>query len=403
MRATLSGLEHLLHRHRFALLWAGFAAVCLIAFVKNWGYHLAADTPSYAVGDLLLNYAGGMARRGLLGQIAIFLSQVFGGLPWIWAWALGCALTGALFMFCLRLFRRLPDDPIFVPLILAPWGLLFYAYDEGAALRKELLAYLALVLILQAMGAQNARRALVWVVVGSVVFLTALFAHETIVLTGPVQALAVMLVAQKWPRLRRPLGGVVAVVAIAAAGIVVSLALLPKPDVDAICAATQAGCHSSAKWLGQSIEDNIRFTLENRGARDVAIFGALALLCAIPLLGFRAVCLSRRALILGVAIAVGFILPLFVIAADWGRWVQMALYPLCLVALAGLPGGFVQYHRILPAWAAVVYVASWNLMHAHSGVGVRALLMLPALFGIVLATRLYRKWQGQRHGGKAPN
>jgi len=402
MQIYISGVERLLHRHSFALLWAGFVAVCVIALIKNLGYHLAADTPSYAVGDLLLNYAGGMARRGLLGQIAISLSHAFGGLPWVWAWALGCGLTGILFAFSIRLFRRLPDDAMFVPLILAPWGLLFYAYDEGAALRKEMLAYLAIVLILQAMGAQNARRALIWVMAGSSVFLTALFAHETVVFTAPApapapaQVLAVVLVAQKWPGLRPRLCVVVAGVGLCAASIVVSLALLPNPDVEAICAATRAGCYSAAKWLGQSTMDNIHYTLETQSAGDVAMFGGLAPLCALPLLGVRAIGLSRRQQVLVLAIVVAFVAPLFVLAADWGRWVQMALYPLCLVALAGVPDGFVQYRRILPAWAAVLYVSSWNLMHAHSGLGVRALLMLPALGGIVLATRLYDKWRDSR-------
>lgn len=393
MQSHILTLEHLLHRHRFALLWVGFVAVCAIAFVENWGKHLAGTSPSYAVGDLLLNYEGGMARRGLFGQVAIVGSRVFGGLPWIWAWALGCALTGVLFAFCIRLFRRLPDDPVFVPLILAPWALLFYAHDPGASLRKEMLAYLALVLTLQALGAQNARRALLWLVSGAVVFLTALFAHETVVLTGPVQVMAVMLIAQRWPELRRRLIAVVAVVAPFAAAIVVSLALLPDPDIEAICAATRVGCYSAAEWLGKSTLDNISYTLRVRDWLDVLVYSGLAVLCALPLLGFRAIGLSRRQQILGVAIAVGFIAPLFVLAADWGRWIHMAVFPLCLVALAGVPDGFVQYRRILPVWAAVLYVASWNLMHADLDFAVRALFMLPALGGIVLATRLFGKRQ----------
>ena len=391
VQTCISGVERLLHCHRFRLLWVGFATACSLTLVQNWGIHLDGARPTYAVGDLLLNYAGGPSRRGVLGAVAISLSQVFGGEPWIWAWTLGCGLTGLLVTFCIRMFRRLPDDPRFMPLILAPWGLLFFAYDTGAALRKELLAYLALMLILQAMGARRALTALVWVLIGSAVFLAGLFAHEAVVLTAPAQVLAMMLVSRKWPELRRALMAVVVVAAIAAVAIVVSLALLPAPDIVAICAAAQVGCFPAAEWLGRSTIDNISFTLMLRGWLDVLVICGVGGLCVVPLLGFHADNLTRGQQIVALGVAVGFVVPLFVLATDWGRWVQMAFFPLCLVALAAVPDGFMRYRRVLPVWAAVLYVASWNLMHTNFPVGFWAVLILPALGGVVWGVAMVSK------------
>ena len=290
-----------------------------------------------------------------------------------------------IFGLCIRFYRSLPGDIAHLPLVLAPWGLLFYVYDEGAALRKELLGYLALILILQALRSGSPGRALAWVSGGSLVFLAALFAHEAVLLTAPAQVAALALVARRWPGLAWVLPGMGAIVAAASLAIAVWLYRLPAPDIAAIQRAAQMSGLGPFVWLERDLAQNLAFVRGLAAWPALVWLGAIWALCALPLLGFRRMALTPAWTVAVPVLIMVLVLPLFVIAADWGRWVHMAVFPASLILMAAQQGGLVTYRRVLPPVLVLVYLGSWSMMHVHWVPGIRGFAIWPAVAVIWLA------------------
>jgi len=222
-------------------------------------------------------------------------------------------------------------------------------------------------------------------------FLVGLFAHESLLFMAPAQVLAVLLVAVRWTRLRVLLYWLTGSTAVAAIVICGFLLSLPQPDIAMMCAAVQTDCSGPAAWLEQTLDGNIAHVFRERSISHVFVHLGLLVLSAVPLLGMRVEGMSRTQHALVFVLCLVFALPLFVVASDWGRWIQMIIFPISLIAVAGIPAGYVQYRRILPSILAVVYVASWSLMHKYYGIDLRAVLILPVTFGFVTIAYMWNR------------
>ncbi len=380
MRQAAARIERALLRHRDALLLVGWAAAVLLLL----GRSLTGAVPPYALQDILINYAGGLVRRGLLGAAAVGLSERIGGEPWAWGWGLAALLSLALFLLAIRIFRRLPGDPALLPLALAPGGLLFFAYDPDGGLRKEFLGYLALVLVLQAPLARSPRAARAWAAAGAAAFLPAVAAHEANLFLLPALLLGLRLAAEAHPGLRAGLAAVAVAAAISSVVLAAYLVRLPSPNPAAICAAARvAECGGPFGWLARSTGDGVAYVLGRRDLVDLPVYGVYAALACLPLLSVR---FAARRGGLGQALVLvpcAAVLPLFLLGYDWGRWIQMAVLPASLLLAAAAAAGLGGPRRLLPPWAAVLYLASWSLPHAIAGLHLRAVFLLAALAALV--------------------
>ena len=389
--AAFGYVEHLFHRHRFNLLWLGFlvAAGVLLYRALIW------DSTSYALQDILINNADGMVRRGIGGEAVRTLQGVFGGSFRFWAFALLSAVAGGLFAASLRLYRRLPDDPMYLPLILAPWGLLFYAYDPDGSFRKEVAGYLAIALILQ--GALAVRRLAMWIWVGAgiAVFWGALFVHEANLFLWPTLAMALWLIARVRPKAEPALLGVALLAGAAGAAAVWYLINLPSPDPAVICAAVaQQPCSGPFGWLNAGMEAGYAYVVQRRDWDEAVYYAVMAALGVVPFFAVRLARGGWRLTALAVAIPFAAVLPLFFIAYDWGRWIQMALFPLSLVFVTAVALGLARYRRLLPPWLAVPYIASFSLPHAGGSIRLEAAYSLGALLALVAAERVLGRFPG---------
>ena len=393
MSKFFQSLEALLFRHRVLIMWTGYAIAVLVLLQRYSAAFAPGGKPTYAYGDMLINYADGLARRGLTGEAAITLSQWLSGPPWVWAWALTAAAAGLFFLLAIRLVRRLSDDPKALPLVISLWGLMFFAYNIRSTFRKEIFGYLALALILQSAIANSRGAARAWAAAGTVTFVASVFAHEATVFLLPALMLAFLLAARRRPSDRMWFAFCAAasmLLGIAAFGI---LAMQPPRNAELICEAAQISCSSFRSqpfaWLARDAGDAIAYVIDRRSWIDLPIYAALALIAALPLLGFRIPGASRSWHWAAILIPAACMTPLFVIAIDWGRWIQMMVLPLSLVGIAALIAGLAQYSRLLPHWAAIGYSAIWSMSHIHTGYTPIALLLLSA-FGIIAAVSWLR-------------
>ena len=401
-RRYFQALEATLFRHRAAILWTGYFIAAFALLLRFSTTFAPGGRPTFAYGDMLINYAGGLARRGLTGEAAVALSQWVGGPPWFWAWALIAAAAGLFFILAMRLVRRLSNDPKILPLVLALWSLMFFSYNYRSSFRKELFGYLALVLVLQGLIAGSRGAARAWAAAGAASFLVGMFAYEPIIFLLPALMIAFILAARRTPEDRiwfASCATASAVLGMAALGV---LAMQPPPDAALICEAAQISCSSIPNqpfaWLGRNLGDAAAYVIDRRNWIDLPVYAVIAMLAALPLLGLRTMGASRNWHRTAMIVHAICMIPMFVIAIDWGRWIQMMVLPLSLIGIASLIAGLAEYRRVLPHWASVAYVAVWSVSHIHIGYTPIALCMLSALGMAIAASWI---WERSSARGKA--
>ena len=145
MRRAASAIQYACD---FYLARAYYGVVCfvlavVVMFTGQYGRRLSADWEQWTIGEWLINYASGFVRRGLSGELLLFVSR-HSGLP------ANLVVFGALFLlaatFCILFALLLRNKQItfwYLFLCLSPASLLFTFYNRAAIGRKELLVFVA--------------------------------------------------------------------------------------------------------------------------------------------------------------------------------------------------------------------------------------------------------------------
>jgi hypothetical protein len=384
---AFASVEGLLYRHRNALLWALYLVACASLFR---GIAQEERYP-YPIREMLLNYADGIVRRGLSGEVILWAQRTFGGEVVHWAYGISCLMAGALFAMSIGLYRRLPADPVQLPLILAPWGLAFFAYDSIGSFRKEILGYVAILLIVRACFAASARTAMNWMIFGALFYVVVLYVHEGVATMAPALLMACGLLVWQFPDLKRFVVGLVILCGLLTLVTLLLLALLPQRDPALLCAAVaDPVCKDPFAWVGRSFADGVSYTIARRDRVDLPFYAVFAALAVLPLRGIEVHGWSRRMHWLALSASVMCMVPVFLSAYDWGRWIQMIVLPLSLVGLAAVALGKAQCVRILPAWAVLVYIGTLGLSHATYTYLTTPMKIWPLLMVVVVVHRLVR-------------
>lgn len=172
---------------------AGVALVTLTFALLN-----ARVAHPWIIGEWLINYTGGFLRRGLLGQL-LLLANHLTRLPLVGlAAALQLLLYTAFYLSVLPLLRDIRWSLPLLALLLSPATLAFTVLDPPTSVRKEILLFLALSLLVNAVLFLRPRPwhlALALSIVTPVLLLT----HEALLAFLPYLFLPLLLAA---PRLR---------------------------------------------------------------------------------------------------------------------------------------------------------------------------------------------------------
>lgn len=359
--SVFSHIEQALWRHRTAILACGVA----LTIVRLWWYYSPLpEQARYPVREMLVNSSGGFVRRGISGDIILTLSNTFGGATTAWATAILCILGAVLFATSLAIFRALPDDTSLTPMVLAPWGLLFMAYDADVLIRKEAFGFLALSMLLIGALCPRPKPALIWLGVSCATMPLAILFHEAnAALVGP------MLIASWLFTRSHPAQNHIARWAIAfgiAASVLASAAVMRNMTTtpEAMCAAiNDPQCHAPFSYFNDQLSDGFGFVLSQISPTDLIVAAGMMCAAALPFAGIRGKTIRPFGLIaLGVAIILP-VVPLFVVAADYGRWIVMIMFPASLLTTAALSLGHITYRQIAPSWVVVLYCGTWSIYH----------------------------------------
>ena len=316
----------------FGLIW-----VLALAFMVR---HVNAQN-GLVLGDWIIDYRQGFVRRGLIGAMLSPLADLAN----VAAWKLVPVVVMALWAVFLWRFAQLlagRDKPFwYVLMLLSPAGVAFGIYQIGDVGRKELLHFALLAQFVWLLDRRRLNTA--WTVALAALAFAAGLSHEIMVFYA-----VYFLIAAHWSRQGRTAWLAAGAMVAAFMASVAMVALFARPfDGKAFCASLsfQEGalaslCKGTILWPLQTLSASIDDTL-----LAISYFHYTPSYLAALLLTFLPMTLwmqrygarEFRQALWPIAAAALATLPLFLIAVDWGRFIQIHVVSSALVLVLRLP------------------------------------------------------------------
>jgi hypothetical protein len=358
------------------------AALVLTAILDT--LHHLYTSPSYAIGDWLINYSGGFVRRGLPGAFILPTSHLF-HIPPAWMAAIvPVAIYVAFLSGVYRLAAPLRRDVLWYAMLFSPAALPFMILNPLNAVRKDVLVMAALtaVILLMLRGLSGATISLVIALFFAIMVLS----HDALYCCFPYFFAAAALQRNSLKDAARVTAGPFAL-----AAVLIDIATrYPGDDSVAIAVCNSVGgrwisiddtndlCSGAIKHLGWTFQKARQQELEN--LHYWPLYALLAVLSFAPFVAMLIVLWKRGGLRFQVkviawtaALSAVSSLPLFYLTTDWGRWIHMQVICLMLVILmaerlapapqpeiAGMTKSRTPRQPVL-AFVAFVYCISWTL------------------------------------------
>jgi hypothetical protein len=300
-------------------------------------------------GDWLINSHLEHVRRGLLGSWILMTADVLHANPLYVLAALQATILVILIACMAFVLQALAERREFYLLITSPgFFLIFWAADPQGALRKELLVYCALALALT----YPLYRSRFTIALATVLFVVGCVGHEANVLFLPLFAAVLFLISTdaQDQRFIRACG------LIAAIGATISLAyglyFARVEDISTICrpltdrGMPESMCKGAIRWLDRNTAYGIsRVVAKFEQPARVLIFPIMYAMALAPLFYFAWLTARTRQIFLIYGLSVLPFLPLYVIATDWGRWMNWHITSAIFLILAMALTGRLQFAR----------------------------------------------------------
>ena len=307
----------------------------------------------WQVGDWLIDYSGGMVRRGLSGEFFFTLAPD-GATAITFVVVMQVALAATVYVLAAVLYLRTDRGPVWMMLVLSPAFLLFPALDATGNTRKEWLVLVALAIA--ALAIRSARPALgLWLALP--LFTVGVLVHEALIVLLPAFAYLAF-VSLPRERARVLLGAYLIPVVIS-----VGIALL-RPG------SSELAAEICANWRARGIEDcggalaaigmpatEMVDKLVNESFPGYWAYLLPAALAALPFFALR---FFPRERLIGLLV-VAAVAPLFILGWDYGRWVFLIVAQLSFIALA-LPER--SRPMRVPLYGALAFILLWGFNHA---------------------------------------
>lgn len=315
----------------------------LLVVIAIGGWHQIGFHEGFNIGDWLINYQGGFVRRGFIGEILYRLSRVTDVSPAVLLVALQTLIFAIYFYFSYRILQTKSNLVKYALLLFSPFLFTFAINSQAGGYRKEILYFAILAFITYAQNAytlQRFQRTFFWV----------LFLYPMVLLTDELGLVILpLLIGIFWNRMRpMSLRTILYLIFLIAENAAVFLAVLfhhrvPPGQVDAIVTSLiragydPKGSGGAIGALSQTTWANTQDTLSSIVHAHYFLIYPLALLfCSVayvPLLNEIKEIFRKTGLVLGLAGSAAVLLPVFIIANDWGRWLYIFLVELFMAIL----------------------------------------------------------------------
>ncbi|MEO6187061.1 MAG: hypothetical protein ABIP38_10465 [Steroidobacteraceae bacterium] len=344
------------------LIWPALAFLCARYYLQ---VNLGGE--NYKTADWLINFEGGPVRRALIGQILYLMSEAGPALKWV-VFGVQVATYALVFFQVHRLYLLRRRGPEWLVVFLCPAFLLFPFYDPQGGFRKEILVFVSF----GGLALFYARKKLTSTVIALslAVFLLAGFSHELTAFTLPFFAWLLFKAHRSGQISARQAAETITLFSVVALGCLIGAAMYPGtvPVQEGICASLSGRgfapdiCDGAIRWLGVGREAAFERVIEMLPLY-LPVYPVLFVLAMIPLLLSSWWKDNVALLLTGFA----FMLPLFVMATDWGRWIHIYVFFVFVSMLADSALQDIQIRR-LPVWLACMYLTLWSIPHYQAAV-----------------------------------
>lgn len=341
-----------------SLIWIFFFLCC-------WDYlaEITSGGSGWKTAAWLINYSTGPIRRGLIGTLLLYVSDW--GFPLLWVtYALQVACQALVCVLVLKLYRSHPRHAFLLILLFSPAFIMFPFHHSAGAFRQEILGFVPVAVLSLSYARRTLSQPRLFLV--AVLFACATLSHEVNAVMIPAywylfyksNNATLMSARMAWGW-----GGVFGLICLTS----VLFALAYQGDAAIATAQCNALlerglnkelCHGAVSSLGQGPALFWQFMLQAVDLSEyIYNYAVLLLLSVAPL--FLTTWIRKETVLL-LSAGLLFMLPLFVLAIDWGRWIHIYIVMMFCIALTENLQPRIHLHRG-GVFVATVYLTVWAI------------------------------------------
>jgi hypothetical protein len=347
----------------------------------------SANSPDpWLIGDWLINYQGGLVRRGLTGEIFLRAAQLSGINIVVIVVAFQILMYSIFFINAYRLSINSSFSVLTAALIGSPAFILFPVLDPNGGFRKEIVLFALLSTLCFYLTSSDQKISKWLPVYIAVISVVMVFSHEMLLIYLPYIICAFIIYDKGLGEQAKK--NIVSILPAIILGIL--LAFFYRGDkqvVIQICNSLKTGSPSDCflpeitpgaiSSLGQGIKSAHDFVVQSNNASTLLVYGFTTLLGLAPLVliifskqfsKYKKGLKLRFWLSVCIFLIIVCSIPLFWIAADYGRLINIHITCLSLLALMmtqevnSTP--YQVNNKQIAAWGlCFLFVISWRLIH----------------------------------------
>lgn len=346
---------------------------CLLFMMAYYSLELIKyNAHNYKTGDWLINYDYGFVRRGFVGSLFTGLVKIFNlsssGLVWT-IFVFQNIFYILIFYFIQKIYLLNKRNYFTLVLFFSPAYILFPYYDFAGGYRKEIITFLAFAMLTYHFCKKIKSTKIIWTSLA--LYIIAILSHETAIFTLPFFLFIILKIKQNnLLTVEKANRFLIFFVGSASIGFLASI--LSSFNVERNISIVNNTCEY---FLNLGFDRKIcetafifisRSFSEHLNERMSSIYSAITInsllffLSVLPV--FFSNWIKNKENKLMAIIGIIFILPLFIIAHDWGRWIHIYIFFLFTIILAD--GNKNKYRmKIIPTFFVVGYLFLWSLPH----------------------------------------
>lgn len=343
-----------------ARMGVAFAVLAISAGIAITQYArvIAGGGNDHQAGDWLISYPGMFVRRGLFGELLLGLTPPGPAALWV-LFGVQVALYVPLFGYVIDYLFRSRFSWSAIALACSPAALPFIGWDPLGGFRKEILGFLALVLL--ALARRHLNRWLRGLLLaGSLTAWTlGVFSWESLAFLLP--GVGFLLLADDVIPLRRLLAAAYTTIGAVALG----ASVVAHGDVGTPARLCQAVvdhglgnnlCTGAIAWMGRGLDDSLRAV-----DQTLPVYSGYLFMLVLAVLPIVVSPWLRRYWPWAVAALVG-VAPLFVLGIDYGRWIHILVVEVMICMIAGNVA--LIESKLWNPLSATLFLSMWGLPHA---------------------------------------
>lgn len=321
-----------------------FFGIWIFIFIGAWNQVRVHE--GYNIGEWLINYEGGFVRRGFFGECLYLFSYLTGVTPLIYLVFLQGVIFASFFYFSWKLLKEKFDLVKYIFLIFSPFLFTYAINSQAGGYRKEIIYFAVLSYVTYSYSIYDKKKF-------ERIFAVVLLLYPFVILTDELGLIVIpFLFGLYWDKVRPNFTSFNKVFSLNIALLFLNLMIFlgvilhHQASNNQITAIVNSLRHEGVPplkgggidALGWSTESSLKATFHSIIYGHYFIYYpilvALCFLAFIPLLRELQNIFNSRPILVGLFLSAFILIPVYIIANDWGRWTYIFIVEIFMAILA---------------------------------------------------------------------